>query len=77
MLNRTWHETHRMPERATRAQRITWHVAHAKACGCREVPLSVRAEVVARLGRKARLGRLTRRKTAMAKMARTAVKNEG
>ena len=44
-LNREWHRLHRMPPRATREQRIKWHVAHARACGCREVPGSIKAEV--------------------------------
>jgi hypothetical protein len=44
-LNREWHRLHRMPQRATREQRIKWHVAHARVCGCREVPDSIRAEV--------------------------------
>ena len=30
-----------MPEKATLAQRTKWHVAHAKHCGCRPIPLSV------------------------------------
>jgi hypothetical protein len=43
--NRAWHEANRMPERATRAQRIKWHAAHAQACQCRPVPASLRADV--------------------------------
>jgi hypothetical protein len=34
-----------MPQKATREQRIKWHVAHAVACGCRAVPDSIRADV--------------------------------
>ena len=42
-----------MPPKATREQRIKWHLAHAKACGCREVPDSIKQEVVKLLkGRK-------------------------
>ncbi|HAQ80100.1 MAG: hypothetical protein CFE30_18100 [Bradyrhizobium sp. PARBB1] len=44
-LNREWHRDHRMPPRATREQRIRWHVAHANVCACRPVPDSVRLEV--------------------------------
>jgi hypothetical protein len=44
-LNREWHRLHRMPTRATREDRIKWHVAHARACACREVPGSIQAEV--------------------------------
>jgi hypothetical protein len=45
VLNKEWHRLHRMPPRATREQRIKWHVAHAQACGCREIPGSVKADV--------------------------------
>ena len=44
-LNRTWHRDNRMPPRATREQRIKWHVAHAKVCACRPVPDSIRLDV--------------------------------
>lgn len=40
-LNAAWHEQHRMPARATLDQRIAWHEAHAKACGCRSMPASI------------------------------------
>lgn len=41
--NAAWHRAHRMPKNATLAQRVKWHVAHAKHCGCRPMPASVRA----------------------------------
>jgi hypothetical protein len=41
----SWHATHPMPRPATLAQRVKWHVAHAKACGCRPVPASVVTEI--------------------------------
>ncbi|MCP1848655.1 MULTISPECIES: hypothetical protein [unclassified Bradyrhizobium] len=44
-LNREWHRAHRMPPRATREQRIKWHVAHAAACAYRPVPDSIKADV--------------------------------
>ncbi|QPF84026.1 hypothetical protein IC762_31070 [Bradyrhizobium genosp. L] len=44
-LNREWHRDNRMPPRATREQRIKWHVAHAKACACRSVPDGIRPDV--------------------------------
>ncbi|WP_283843202.1 hypothetical protein [Bradyrhizobium sp. 2S1] len=34
-----------MPPRATREQRIKWHVAHAAACSCRPVPDSIKVDV--------------------------------
>jgi hypothetical protein len=45
MLNAAWHTAHPMPARPTLAQRVGWHVAHAKACGCRAMPATVAAEL--------------------------------
>jgi hypothetical protein len=44
-LNASWHSTHRMPANATLDQRVQWHQAHAVACGCREIPKSIREEL--------------------------------
>lgn len=44
-LNREWHQDNRMPPKATRAQRIQWHAAHAKKCGCRAIPESLRQDI--------------------------------
>lgn len=52
-LNAAWHARHPMPPRATVEQRAAWHVSHAKHCGCREMPASVKAFLKARK-RKAR-----------------------
>jgi hypothetical protein len=41
--NREWHEANRMPKNATDDERITWHLAHAKNCDCREIPAGVMA----------------------------------
>jgi hypothetical protein len=37
MINAAWHMRNRMPLRATPQQRLRWHLAHAKACGCRKL----------------------------------------
>jgi len=37
MINATWHKAHPMPTRPTAQQRLRWHVAHAKVCGCRKL----------------------------------------
>lgn len=42
-MNATWHSKHPMAPRATLAQRAGWHLAHAKACGCRPIPKTVQA----------------------------------
>lgn len=46
-MNVAWHDRHKMPQHATLAQKVKWHVAHARACGCRDLPLYV-SNVVAR-----------------------------
>jgi len=38
MLNKSWHMKHKMPKKATLEQRIRWHLAHQKQCGCRPIP---------------------------------------
>ncbi|MCP3473648.1 hypothetical protein NLM33_25370 [Bradyrhizobium sp. CCGUVB1N3] len=45
-INKEWHRSNPMPPKATRAQRITWHAAHRAACGCREIPASIRPDVL-------------------------------
>jgi predicted CoA-binding protein len=37
-INEAWHNQHRMPENPSREQRVSWHLEHARACGCRPVP---------------------------------------
>ena len=44
-LNAVWHRQHSMPSKPTLDQRVRWHLAHAKACGCRAVPGTVVAEL--------------------------------
>jgi len=44
-INKTWHQSHRMPVNATLDQRIAWHIEHAKNCGCREMPEKIKAEI--------------------------------
>ena len=34
-----------MPANATLDQRIQWHIQHAAACACREMPPSIREEI--------------------------------
>ncbi|MCG5239367.1 hypothetical protein [Azospirillum doebereinerae] len=44
-MNRNWHEAHPMPPKATRQQRVEWHLEHVQACGCRPPPASLIAEI--------------------------------
>jgi hypothetical protein len=36
-INAKWHQAHPMPKNPTLDQRIEWHLAHARACGCRAI----------------------------------------
>lgn len=42
-LNAAWHEANPMPKKPTKAQRLSWHQAHVKNCGCRPMPATLRA----------------------------------
>lgn len=44
-LNKEWHQANLMPSKPTEAQRIAWHVEHAKNCSCHKMP----AKLVAKL----------------------------
>ena len=44
-LNRQWHKEHGLAERAGLDERIKWHIAHAKACGCRPIPTALQDEI--------------------------------
>lgn len=44
-MNAHWHARHPMPKPATVAQRLAWHVAHEKHCGCRPMPPALAATV--------------------------------
>ena len=47
-MNARWHKAHPMPARPTLEQRLRWHAAHARACACRAMPASIRAELARR-----------------------------
>ena len=49
-INAAWHAKHVMPKRATAKERLAWHTAHAKHCGCRKLT----AAQLARLQRAAK-----------------------
>jgi len=44
-INAAWHEANPMPMKSTLDQRVAWHISHARACGCREIPPTVKAEI--------------------------------
>jgi hypothetical protein len=49
-VNRDWHAAHPMPPRATWEQRVAWHREHAAACGCRQPPPDIAAELARTAG---------------------------
>jgi hypothetical protein len=42
-LKAAWHDNHPMPRNPTTEQRLAWHQAHEKNCGCRPMPAKLRA----------------------------------
>jgi hypothetical protein len=44
-INAQWHKQHPMPMGSTLSQRVEWHVAHARACGCRTMPPTILKEL--------------------------------
>jgi hypothetical protein len=44
-LNREWHEANKMAKNPSEDQRLTWHVAHADHCTCREMSPKLLEEV--------------------------------
>lgn len=45
-INAEWHKANRMPPKASLDQRVQWHLAHLKACGCRtDLPATIVAEL--------------------------------
>jgi hypothetical protein len=47
-LNAPWHKKHPMPMQSTLGQRVAWHLAHATACGCRDMPPTILAALKSR-----------------------------
>ena len=45
-INAKWHAAHRIPMPSTLDQRVTWHLAHVRHCGCRtDLPPTIVAEL--------------------------------
>lgn len=45
MINAAWHKAHPIGKNPTKEQRLKWHVAHAKNCGCRSISQKLAAEI--------------------------------
>ena len=48
VINDEWHRTHRLGPHAPIDERIAWHIAHERACACREMPTRIRHEIARR-----------------------------
>jgi hypothetical protein len=44
-INKEWHLHNPMPKNASLEERIQWHISHARACKCREMPESILKEI--------------------------------
>jgi hypothetical protein len=44
-MNKDWHAKNKIPKSPTMDQRVRWHEEHARACGCRPIPGSVRTAI--------------------------------
>ena len=47
-MNEEWHEAHPMPKKPTLAQRMEWHLEHARHCKCRPIPPKLLAQINSR-----------------------------
>lgn len=56
VINRDWHERNPMPPKPTLAQRVRWHIEHAKHCDCRPMPEGIADEIRAQERRRRRSG---------------------
>jgi hypothetical protein len=44
-MNKEWHKANKLSPKALLDERIRWHLAHAKQCGCRPIPQSILAVI--------------------------------
>jgi len=44
-MNWQWHQEHKMPEGASDAERIEWHLQHREHCVCRAFPKGLLAKL--------------------------------
>lgn len=44
-INADWHRAHVLGQGAPMDQRVEWHLAHVRECGCRGIPDTVRDEL--------------------------------
>ncbi len=44
-INKEWHQGSPMPKNPSLADRVNWHIEHANACKCRQIPSSILKEI--------------------------------
>ncbi|MFI5138608.1 MAG: hypothetical protein ACHQIM_12350 [Sphingobacteriales bacterium] len=47
-LNKEWHLKNPMPKNPAFEQRVEWHLAHQKNCGCRPIPVKLADDMAKR-----------------------------
>ncbi|HEY3592337.1 MAG TPA: DNA-3-methyladenine glycosylase I [Polyangiaceae bacterium] len=52
-MNAAWHAEHPLPRSADDSERLRWHRAHQKACGCRPIPARLLATAKSRIDERA------------------------
>ncbi len=45
-INKEWHLANKMPINPTKEERLNWHLKHSKKCNCREMPESIKQELI-------------------------------
>ena len=51
-MNATWHKQNVLLEKAPMRERVIWHLAHQRHCGCRPIPKSVQKAINESLNQK-------------------------
>jgi hypothetical protein len=50
-INCAWHARHPLPPDARLEQKIDWHLAHQRHCGCHPMPVAIRIALALRTQR--------------------------
>jgi hypothetical protein len=69
-MNKAWHKLNKMPANAGIDQRVAWHIAHARHCGCRPMPPRIAAAIADSQDKQRRIGDRARGQTTRTPAAR-------
>jgi len=39
LTNTEWHQKHMLPKKSSLQEKVSWHLDHAKHCGCTRIPV--------------------------------------